>query len=135
MTRQEQQYYNNIERIAIALEKLVAQGEQANNQGRYDKIKNAGKLLYGNHNDQGYPPKGRSKENYDYPNKQVKNDNSFNGWTPNITSKLDQHMYDTSQQVKGGEFMGWYNSLNKEEKESYKRIYRGSPDNTTSPNK
>ena len=64
LTRHEQLYYNNIERIATALEKLVAQGEQ----GRLDQFKQATNLIYGNSKSplKNNPGSGRSDDNYTY---------------------------------------------------------------------
>ena len=44
MNRNEQEMYKNIERIATALEKIVAQG----NDNKLNKFKEASNLLYGN---------------------------------------------------------------------------------------
>ena len=62
MTRHEQEMYTNIERIATALEKLVAQGKQ----DRLEKFKKATNLIYGN-DATVKPDKGRSDDNYTYP--------------------------------------------------------------------
>ena len=120
MTRQEQQYYNNIERIATALEKMVAQGEKADNAKRYDRINAASRLMYGN-------DKGRSQENYDYPNRvtinNVTDSRGVDIRVPNINSDLDQRIHDEAQSKTGGEFPAWYKSLTSEEQDAYTRVY------------
>jgi len=63
MTRSEQEMYRNIERIAVALETIVIQGK---NQ-KLAQFKKATNLIYGNDN------KGRSSDNYQYPDKGTTN--------------------------------------------------------------
>ena len=138
LTRHEQLYYNNIERIATALEKLVAQGEQ----GRLDQFKQATNLIYGNSKSplKNNPGSGRSDDNYTYPEFVAKHydkrkaflttatedeqsNSTINNFKPNIQSKQDERIYMESQGTTGGEFSNWYNNLNESEKESYQRIY------------
>jgi len=130
LTRHEQLYYNNIERIANALEALVAQGKQATSDSSIRRLTAASDLLYGNTTSplKNNPGAGRSEENYTYPEfvkKHYKQDNrsALNDFQPNIQSELDERIYRESQGTTGGEFSNWYNKLNKSEKESYQRIY------------
>ena len=121
MTRSEQEMYRNIERIAVALETIVIQGKDQ----KLAQFKKATNVIYGNDN------KGRSSDNYQYPDKQTKSirKDGLSGYKPNIQSDLDQHIYDTSQQVIGGEFQSWFASLSPIEQESYNRIYNNAPTN------
>ena len=134
LTRHEQLYYNNIERIATALEKLVAQGKEDN----LERFKKASNVLYGN-TATVKPKSGRSDENYTYPQFVKKHYNkeaflttatmdeqatsTLNSFQPNITNKLDERIHEESQNVNGGEFKGWYDGLTTLEQESYARIY------------
>ena len=134
LTRHEQLYYNNIERIATALEKLVAQGKE----GKIDRFKKASSILYGNDATVN-PGKGRSDENYTYPefvkkhyNKEAflttasgdeQSTSTLSSFRPDIQSDLDARIHKESQAITGGEFQGWYSKLTQEEQDSYKRIY------------
>ena len=134
LTRHKQLYYNNIERIATALEKLVAQGKE----GKIDRFKKASSILYGN-DATVKPGKGRSDENYTYPefvkkhyNKEAflttasgdeQSTSTLSSFRPTIESKLDERIHKESQSVTGGEFSNWYNNLTAEEKQSYTRVY------------
>ena len=102
MTRSEQTYYNNIERIAVALETLVIQGKDQ----KIDQLKKTANLIYGNDSS------GRSPDNYKYPSSQ-----------PDIQSDLDARIHKESQSITGGEFSNWHRGLTSEERDSYKRIY------------
>jgi len=97
ITRLEINYYKNIERIATALEKIAAQGDQH----KFDRINAASKLIYGNKS------AGRSQENQ----------------VPCINTDLEQRMYDESQKLTGAEFQGWYNKLTEDERNAYTRVY------------
>tara|TARA_R100000008_G_C3567485_1_gene159995 strand:+ start:493 stop:879 length:387 start_codon:yes stop_codon:yes gene_type:complete len=124
ITRHEQQYYNNIERIATALEKLVAQGKE----DKLNRFKQASNILYGN-TAPAESNKGRSDENYTYPQfvkkhyNKVTDSRGENIRVPSINSDLDQRIYDESQSKTGGEFQAWHNSLTSEERAAYTRIY------------
>ena len=145
MTRHEQQYYDNIERIATALEKLVAQGKE----DKLNKFKKVSNILYGN-DATVKPDKGRSDDNYTYPQFVDKHytkesshgllggnlqdvhmrdsitptDNtSMDSFQPTITSDLDAYIHKASQQITGGQFKEWYMNLTGEEKQSYARVY------------
>jgi len=123
MTRHEQLYYNNIERIATALEKLVAQGKE----DKLDKFKKASNLLYGN-DATVKPDKGRSDDNYTYPqfvDKHYSKEGSgaLESFVPDIQSDLDERIHKESQSITGGEFSNWHSNLTAEERESYQRIY------------
>ena len=120
MTRSEQTYYNNIERIAVALETLVIQGKDQ----KLDQFKKAANVIYGNDS------KGRSQQNYAYPNlcqpehnsKSIRK-NGLTSYQPNITNQLDDRIYQESQAITGGEFQDWYHALTSDEQESYRRVY------------
>jgi hypothetical protein len=134
MTRHEQQYYDNIERIATALEKLVAQGKE----DKLNKFKKVSNILYGN-DATVKPDKGRSDDNYTYPqfvDKHYKTDRPTTGssksstgrtalesFVPDIQSDLDERIHKESQSITGGEFSNWHSNLTSEERESYRRIY------------
>ena len=134
ITRHEQLYYNNIERIATALEKLVAQGKE-NNLDRFKKTSN---ILYGN-TATVKPGKGRSDDNYTYPefvDKHYKKEaflttatmdeqstSTISSFRPNIQSELDERIHKESQSITGGEFSEWHSNLTAEERESYTRVY------------
>ena len=107
ITKLEINYYKNIERIATALEKIAAQGDQH----KFDRINAASKLIYGNMST------GRSQKNYDYPNKVPHNQ------VPCINTDLEQRMYDESQKLTGAEFQGWYDKLTEDERNAYTRVY------------
>ena len=120
MTRSEQEMYRNIERIAVALETIVIQGKDQ----KLAQFKKATNLIYGNDN------KGRSQDNYTYPNlcQPEHNSNSVrkNGLTsfqPVIESDLDERVYQESQAITGGEFQSWYHALTPDERASYGRVY------------
>lgn len=120
MTRSEQEMYRNIERIAVALETIVIQGRDQ----KLDQFKKATNLIYGNDN------KGRSQDNYTYPNlcqpehnsKSVRK-NGLTSFQPEIESEQDQRIYQESQAITGGEFQSWYHALTPDEQESYRRVY------------
>ena len=120
MTRNQQEMYRNIERIAVALETLVIQGKDQ----KIDTFQKATNLIYGNDS------KGRSQQNYDYPNlcqpesnsKSIRKD-GLPGYQPNITNQLDDRIYQESQSITGGEFQTWYHALQPDELESYGRVY------------
>ena len=124
LTRHEQLYYNNIERIATALEKMVAQGKEDN----LDRFKKAANLIYGNTATVN-PGKGRSDENYTYPEfvdkhyKDKESKSTMSSFRPNIQSDLDARIHKESQSITGGEFSSWHNALTAEERESYSRVY------------
>ena len=132
LSRHEQLYYNNIERIANALEALVAQGKQATSDSSIRRLTAASDLLYGNSKSplKNNPGTGRSEENYTYPQfvekhykKKEDNRSSLNDFKPNIQSEQDERIYRESQGTTGGEFNDWYSNLTDSEKESYQRIY------------
>ena len=141
LTRHEQLYYNNIERIATALEKLVAQGKQATSDSSIRRLTAASDLLYGNSKSplKNNPGAGRSDENYTYPefvdkhyNKEAfltsasgdeQSTSTLSSFRPDIQSDLDARIHKESQAITGGEFQGWYSKLTQEEQDSYKRIY------------
>jgi len=144
MTRHEQEMYTNIERIATALEKLVAQGKQ----DRLEKFKKATNLIYGN-DATVKPDKGRSDDNYTYPqfvDKHYTKESShgllggnlqdvhmkdsisagrtsLDSFVPTIQSDLDERIHKESQSITGGEFSNWHGNLTAEERKSYQRIY------------
>ena len=123
-----------IEDLATALEKLVAQGKD----NKLDRFKKASNILYGNDATVN-PGKGRSDENYTYPefvkkhyNKEAflttasgdeQSTSTLSSFRPTIESKLDERIHKESQSVTGGEFSNWYNNLTAEEKQSYTRVY------------
>ena len=133
MTRQEQDYYNDVskqtaylKRIADALDKMVNKEKD----DRLDKFKKTANLLYGNDSATVNPDKGRSDDNYTYPqfvDKHYKSSKklreSIESFEPNITSDLDDRMYKESQSITGGEFSNWHGKLTSEERKSYQRIY------------
>ena len=137
LSRHEQLYYNNIERIATALEKLVAQGKSK----KLDTFQQAANLIYGNSKSplKNNPGSGRSDENYTYPefvdkhyNKEAfltsasgdeQSTSTLSSFRPTIESKLDERIHKESQSLTGGEFSNWYNNLTAEEKQSYTRVY------------
>ena len=132
LSRHEQLYYNNIERIANALEALVAQGKQATSDSSIRRLTATSDLLYGNSKSplKNNPGSGRSEENYTYPQfvekhykKKEDNQSSLNDFKPNIESEQDERIYRESQGTTGGEFNDWYSNLTDSEKESYQRIY------------
>jgi len=125
ITRHEQLYYNNIERIATALEKLVAQGKE----DKVDRFKQATNLIYGN-DATVKPSKGRSDDNYTYPEfadkhykKEKESTSTISSFRPTIESDLDERIYKESQSLTGGEFQGWHDNLTAEERKSYQRVY------------
>ena len=69
LTRHEQLYYNNIERIANALEELVKQHNQIKSDSSIRRLSAASDLLYGNMKSplKNNPGSGRSEDNYTYP--------------------------------------------------------------------
>ena len=101
ITRLEMNYYKNIERIAVALERIAAQPDQARTQ----RMAQATQLLHGTGT-------GRSHQNYTYGNRQ----DFFE------RSELEQRIYEKSQTVKGGDFPAWYESLTDSEREAYSRV-------------
>ena len=120
MTRHQQEMYRNIERIAVALETLVIEAKDQ----KINQFKKAANVIYGNDS------KGRSQQNYDYPNLCQPETNSKSirkgglpGYQPNITNQLDDRIYQESQTITGGEFQAWYNALTSDEQESYRRVY------------
>ena len=132
LSRHEQLYYNNIERIANALEALVAQGKQATSDSSIRRLTAASDLLYGNSKSplKNNPGSGRSEDNYTYPQfvkmhykKEQGSSSKINDFEPNLQSEQDERIYVESQHITGGEFSKWYNNLNESEKESYQRIY------------
>ena len=94
-------YYKNIERIAVALERIAAQPDQARTQ----RMAQATQLLHGTGT-------GRSHQNYEYGNRQ----DFFE------RSELEQSIYEKSQTIKGGDFPAWYESLTDSEREAYGRV-------------
>ena len=134
MTRHEIEYYKNIERIATALEKLVAQGKD----NKLDTFKQTANLIYGN-TVTSKPKKGRSDDNYTYPqfvDKHYKKEaflttatmdeqptSTLSSFRPNIESDMDARIHKESQAITGGEFQGWYDNLTKEEQQSYAKVY------------
>ena len=134
MTRYEQEYYRNIERIAIALEKMVAH----NKDQVLDQFKRATNGVYGNepttHSEDKLKVEGRSMDNYQYPltgKPDTTDATSLSGFKPTINSDTDQRVYDQSQTITGGMFDAWYQQLTSEEKDSWRRVYSNSPDNAT----
>ena len=101
ITRLEMNYYKNIERIAVALERIAAQPDQARTQ----RMAQATQLLHGTGT-------GRSDQNYTYGNRQ----DFFE------RSELEQRIYEKSQTVKGGDFPAWYDSLTDPEREAYGQV-------------
>jgi len=123
MTRHEQLYYNNIERIATALEKLVAQGKD----DTLERFKKRANLIYGN-DATVKPSKGRSDENYTYPefvdkHYQKESTSTISSFRPTIESDMDARIHKESQSITGGEFQAWYDKLTKEEQQSYAKVY------------
>ena len=102
ITRLELDYYKNIGRIATALEKIAAQGD---NQ-RVDAFRKATGMLYGNQ-----ASTGRSEENYNYPSKGTQNVNEV----PDIVKQY--------QQTKGGDFPKFWASLTKEQQITISTYY------------
>ncbi len=101
MTRNEQEMYRNIERIAVALETLVI---EAKNQ-KMDTFRKATGVLYGNGT-------GRSHKNYEYGNRQDFYERS----------ELQQAVWEKSQSIKGGDFPAWHESLSTQEREAYGQV-------------
>ena len=134
ITRHEQLYYNNIERIATALEKLVAQGKKQ----ELEQFKKASNILYGN-TATVKPSKGRSDDNYTYPDfvkkhynkeafltnatKDQQSTSTISSFRPTIESDMDARIHKESQSITGGEFSEWHSNLTAEERESYTRVY------------
>jgi len=153
MTRHEQEMYKNIERIATALEKLVAQGTLH----ELERFKKASNVLYGN-DATVKPDKGRSDDNYTYPqfvdkhytkesshgllggnlqdvhmkdsiiptagtSKPSTGRTSLDSFVPTIESDLDERIHKESQSCTGGEFSTWHSKLTSEERKSYQRVY------------
>jgi len=124
MTRQEQDYYHDIskqtqylKRIAQALEEHTELMEQIVNKeknDRLDRFKKTANLLYGNDATVN-PSKGRSDDNYTYPQFV---DKHYKGAT-----SLEQRIYNESQKLTGKEFQGWFDKLSKEEKAAYTNVY------------
>jgi len=120
MTRSEQEMYRNIERIAVALETLVIEFKDKKKGQKMDSFKKATNLIYGNDS------KGRSADNYQYPDKQTNKSirkDGLTGYQPVITNQLDDRIYQESQSITGGEFQDWYNALTPDEQDSYRRVY------------
>ena len=116
MTRHQQEMYRNIERIAVALETLVIEAKDQ----KLGQFKKAANVIYGNDN------KGRSADNYQYPDKQTNKSirkDGLTGYQPNITNQLDDRIYQESQAVTGGAFQTWYHALTPDEVDSYHRVY------------
>ncbi len=137
ITRLEMEYYKNIGRIADALEALVAQGKQSQQNSTINKLNAASNLLYGNSKSplKNNPGTGRSEDNYTYPQFVKKfytpeesgmeaiDPGETHERVPNINTDLEQRMYDESQKLTGAEFQGWYNKLNSSERDAYTRVY------------
>ena len=137
MTRHEIEYYKNIERIATALEKLVAQGKD----DTLERFKKRANLIYGNDpvDTLKKAGKGRSDDNYTYPefvdkhyNKKAflttatmdeQSTSTLSSFRPTIESDMDARIHKESQSITGGEFSEWHNNLTAEERESYRRVY------------
>jgi len=122
------EYYKNIGRIADALEALVAQGKQSQQNSTINKLNAASNLLYGNSKSplKNNPGTGRSEDNYTYPQfakEHYESSSTINNFKPTITNDQDERIYKESQSITGGEFSDWYNKLNDSEKKSYQRIY------------
>ena len=144
MTRHDQEMYHNIERIATALEKLVAQGTLH----ELERFKKASNVLYGN-DATVKPDKGRSDDNYTYPqfvDKHYTKESShgllggnlqdvhmkdsisagrtsLDSFVPTIESDLDERIHKESQAVTGGEFSARHGNLTSEERKSYQSVY------------
>ena len=135
ITRLEMEYYKNIGRIADALEALVAQGKQSQQNSTINKLNAASNLLYGNSKSplKNNPGTGRSEDNYTYPefakkhynkkNKEEDTGSTISNFQPTIQSELDERIYRESQTITGGEFQAWHSNLTAEERESYTRVY------------
>jgi len=132
MTRQEQDYYHDIskqtqylKRIAQAIEEHTELMEQIVNKeknDRLDRFKKTANLIYGN-DATVKPEKGRSGDNYTYPQFVDQHYNNPNSFKPDIQSDLDERIHKESQSITGGEFSNWHSKLTSEERESYRRIY------------
>jgi len=127
MTRQEQDYYHSIDKQTTYLKRIAEALENIVNKERDDRLKafkNTANLLYGNDATVN-PNKGRSDDNYTYPQFVDKHyaKSTMDGFQPNITSELDERIHKESQLLTGGEFQGWYTKLSGKEKQSYARIY------------
>ena len=148
MTRQEQDYYHNVskqtgylKRIAQALEEHTELMEEVVNKEKNDRLagfKKAANLLYGNDATVN-PNKGRSDENYTYPQfvdkhydkkafltsaaGEEQSTSTIASFQPNIQSELDERIHKESQSITGGEFQDWFSKLTSEERESYTRVY------------
>ena len=139
MTRQEQDYYHDIskqtqylKRIAQALEEHTELMEQIVNKeknDRLDRFKKTANLLYGNDATVN-PSKGRSDDNYTYPqfvDKHYKSsgldDQRDSIMHASQRNDLEQRMYNESQKLTGKEFQGWFDKLSKEEKAAYTNVY------------
>jgi len=153
MNRNEQEMYKNIDRIATALEKLVAQGKTLETE-RLEQFKKASNIIYGN--DATVKEEiGRSEENYTYPQfvaehytnaaqkylADVKDGKDIDEATAEYTkvvedlrkgdvsadtsnrTELEQRIYNESQKVTGGEFQDWFASLSVEEQSAYSSVY------------
>lgn len=149
MNRHEIEYYKNIERIATALEKLVAQGKEE----KLERFKQASNVLYGNDATVN-PAKKDSEEKYTYPQfvaehytaaaekylADVKDGMDLTKATDEYTkavdaisknemvdapsrTELEQRMYDESQKLTGAEFQGWFDKLNQSERDAYTSVY------------
>jgi len=147
MTRQEQDYYNDVSKQTTYLKRIADSLDKIVNKEKDDRIKafkNTANLLYGN-DATVKPDKGRSDDNYTYPqfvSKHYKKESShgllggnlqdvhmkesisaLESFTPDIQSDLDERIHKESQSITGGEFSNWHSNLTAEERESYQRIY------------
>jgi len=131
MTRQEQDYYHDIskqtqylKRIAQALEEHTELMEQIVNKeknDRLDRFKKTANLIYGNDATVN-PGKGRSDDNYTYPQFVDKHYSDKDDGRVKHT-KLEQRIYNESQQITGGEFNRWFQKLSAEERSAYSTVY------------
>ena len=114
LTRHEQLYYNNIERIADALEALVAQGKQSKSDSSINRLSAASNLLYGNMKSplKNNPGSGRSEDNYTYPEFVKKH---YEDDVPDIVIQY--------QNTKGGDFPKFWASLTNEQQTTISNYY------------
>ena len=123
MTRNEQEMYRNIERIAVALETLVIEAKDQ----KINQFKKASNLVYGNEptgrSEDLLQAEGRSSSNYEYPSTRQNNLSKYDPISSDQRTQLQERMYQESQKLTGGDFQGWYNQLTTDERQAYTDVY------------
>jgi hypothetical protein len=136
--------YKNIDRIATALEKLVAQGKTLETE-RLEQFKKASNIIYGNDatvkEEKGLFTKEDISNAAQKYLADVKDGKDIDEATAEYTkavedlskgdvsadtsnrTELEQRIYNESQKVTGGEFQDWFASLSVEEQSAYSSVY------------